>query len=253
MSLFQRQMCALLGLVLIVMMAWSSLLAQTAAPIATPTEERSANLTEEVTTGIGIASTPTVNPADCEGDRLIAAKAEIDALLADVEVQASTASDTALEALFTAGEAYRQLALDCGYLPENLDGLVIHSTDIDRILVALETLNSDPLRGQLLYNGQELSASGSVVGCAGCHDQGNAAPQTAGTWTRWDEQRSLEPRFADYTFERYTVESIILPWEYTVEPYPEMSMPNIYHDQLGYQDLADIVTYLDSQDQLLDE
>lgn len=225
----------------------SLLLAQTEEPVA-PTEE----VVTEETSEAGAAATPTVDPANCEGDRLIADKDEIDALLADFNTQAADTT-AALEALFTAGEAYRQLALDCGYLPENLDGLVIHSTDVERILTAIETLNGDPLRGQLLYNGREASAAGSSLGCSGCHEQGVAAPMTEGTWTRWDEQHSLEPRFADYTFEQYTVESIILPWEYTVEPFPEMSMPNIYHDQLGYQDLADIVAYLNSQDQLLEE
>jgi mono/diheme cytochrome c family protein len=201
----------------------------------------------------GITVTPTLDPADCKGDRLIAAKVEIDGMLAEFQARVGTNSSAALGALFTAGEAYRQLALDCGYLPENLEGMVIHSTDVERILTALETLSGDPLRGQLLYNGQEATASGSPVGCAGCHEQGVAAPQTEGTWTRWDEQHSQEPLFADYTFEQYMVESIILPWEYTVEPFPEMTMPNIYHDQLGYQDLADLVAYLNSQDQLLDE
>jgi mono/diheme cytochrome c family protein len=218
--------------------------------------EQPADSTEEAlgeTAEAGLATTTTMDPANCQGDLLIDAKAEIDAMLADFETQASTDTDSALASLFTAGEAYNRLALDCGYLPENLDGLVIHSTDVERVLTALETLNGDPLRGQLLYNGREPSANGSSLGCSGCHEQGVAAPKTEGTWTRWDEQYSLEPRFADYTFEEYAVESIILPWEYTVEPFPEMSMPNIYHDQLSYQDLADIVEYLNSQDQLLEE
>jgi mono/diheme cytochrome c family protein len=237
------QIALLVGLVfLIAASGVSSLLfAQTEEPAPASTEEA------------GVTAEATVDPADCAGDGLIAAKAEIDALLADFDALASADSTAALDALYTAGETYRRFALDCGYLPENLDGLVIETTDVDRILTALETLNGDPLHGQLLYNGEEPSASGSIVGCAGCHEQGEVAPKTEGTWTRWDEQHSLEPRFADYTFEHYAVESIILPWEYTVEPFPEMTMPNIYHDQLGYQDLADIVAYLNSQDQLLDQ
>jgi hypothetical protein len=50
--------------------------------------------------------------------------------------------------------------------------------------------------------------------------------------------------------EHYTVESIIRPWDYFVPTYPEFTMPNDYKSQLSYQDLADLIAYLSSQDQL---
>lgn len=240
----QHPIIILSGCILIMLLGLSTVLsAQTTTTTSTATEE------PEVT---GEATEEAIDPADCEGSGLIAARAEIDAVLADFETQAEDDPSDALEALFTVSEAYRQLALDCGYLPENLEGFVIETTDIDRILTALENLDGDPLRGQLIYNGEERTASGSNASCAGCHEVGEVAPPTAGTWTRWDEQHSLEPRFADYTFERYTVESIILPHEYLVEPFAAL-MPSNYHETLGYQDLADILAYLDSQDQLLEE
>jgi mono/diheme cytochrome c family protein len=198
------------------------------------------------------ATEEALAPEDCQGEGLTALKAEIDTLLATFEADAAEDPDTALAGLYAAGEAYRQLALDCGYLPEDFDALVVNSTDVPAILIALESLSGDPLRGQLLYNGEEPAASGSELGCAGCHGNEAVAPPTEGTWTRWDEQHRLEPQFSDYTFEQYTVESIILPWEYFVPTYPEYTMPNIYHEQLSYQDLADIVAYLNSQDQLIE-
>ncbi len=235
----QYPIMVLTGVIVIMMLALSgSLLAQTTAP-TTPTEEAE-------------ATAEAIDPADCEGSGLTAARAEIDALLVDFEMQAAEDPSAALEALFIVSDAYRRLALDCGYLPENLEGFVIEITDIDRIIAALDTLDGDPLRGQLIYNGEERTASGNQTTCAGCHEIGDVAPPTAGTWTRWDEQHSLEPRFADYTFERYTIESIILPHEYLVEPFAPL-MPDNYHELLGYQDLTDVIAYLNSQDQLLED
>jgi hypothetical protein len=48
------------------------------------------------------------------------------------------------------------------------------------------------------------------------------------------------------------VESLIDPWAYTVEGYPENIMPNNFGSRLSYQNLADLIAYLSSQDQLLD-
>jgi len=235
---------ALGAFLLMLSLAVFLLLAQDATSIqATSTPE--AAVTEAV-----IA---TAEAAACSVDALRTAKSEIDALLATFEDDAATDANAALASLYSAGEAYRQLALDCGYLPENFDLLVINSTDVPAVLTAMLSLNTDPLRGQLLYNGAEPSTSGDTLGCAGCHNAGEVAPPTEGTWTRWDEQRRLEPRFADYTFEQYIVESILLPWEYFVPTYPEYTMPDFYHEQLSYQDLADIVAYLSSQDQLTED
>lgn len=193
------------------------------------------------------------SPEDCSELGLIAARNEIDALLDNFDREALLDPETALANLYTVGEQYRQLALDCGYLPANLDTLVIGTTDVAQVLTALETLNGDPLRGQLVYNGEEPTTNGDRLGCSGCHEgAASIAPHTEGTWTRWDETTGKQARFADYTFEQYIVESILLPWEYFVPTYPEYTMPDFYHEQLGYQDLADIVAYLNSQDQLLE-
>ena len=82
-------MIVLAGLVLIAMLGLSgSLMAQTIAP----TEE--AEATEEA-----------IDPADCEGSGLTAAKAGIDALLADFDTQAADDPSAALEALFLVSDA----------------------------------------------------------------------------------------------------------------------------------------------------
>ncbi|MCU0497766.1 MAG: hypothetical protein MUF87_10475 [Anaerolineae bacterium] len=195
------------------------------------------------------AATPEVTPESdpCSYSALQAAKDEIDQLFVEVAAEDSAAL---LGALYEAGQRYQETALTCGYLPDDLQNLIIGTQDLELIMTALETLSGDPLRGQLLYNGEEQTADGVALGCGNCHEQGAVAPMTEGTWTRWDEQRQLEPQFADYSFERYMAESIILPWDYFVPEYPQFTMPDIYHDQLSYQDLADIIAFLESQDQL---
>lgn len=189
----------------------------------------------------------------CDLNDLIFDQAEahfaLDSFAQDLEADPSAA----LAQLYETGELYQQLALDCGYIPENAGELFV-GNDVDRIMTVLETIRGDPLNGQLLYNNEAEAADGSELGCIGCHeDDDSTGPMTAGTWTRWDEIHSLEPRFEGYDFERYTVESIVLPWDYTVEGYAENIMPNNFGDRLSYQDLADIVAYLSTQDQFLPE
>jgi mono/diheme cytochrome c family protein len=196
------------------------------------------------------APAPDEPPACDDPVRLSAQVAEAYLALIDLRPRLDAQDPTALADLYRAGQRYQDIALTCGYLPDNLNALLINSTDLDRILPALETLSGDPLRGQLLYDGQEPTASGDVLGCAGCHAAGLVAPLTEGTWTRWDEQRRLEPRFEGYDFARYVAESVLLPWDYFVEGYPEYTMPDFYAKQLSYQDLLDLITYLESQDQL---
>ncbi|GAB4315355.1 MAG: hypothetical protein Kow00117_07350 [Phototrophicales bacterium] len=176
-------------------------------------------------------------------------QAELDTFAADL----SEDPTTALERLYETGVQYQEMALECGYIPADAGDLFV-GTDIDRIMNILETVPGDPINGQLLYNDEAQAADGNTLGCLGCHrdDETSTGPQVAGTWTRWDEIHSLESRFEGYTFERYIVESIIDPWAYTVDGYPENIMPNNFGDRLSYQNLADLIAYLSSQDQLLD-
>lgn len=196
----------------------------------------------------------TAEPIDCTDEGIIAQQAELDSLLDDLDVQIVEDRDAALGHIYEVGRTYQEIALECGYLPDDLSELFV-GTNIERILTALETLDGDPVNGQLLYNGEAPGADGRVLGCSGCHDNGEIAPLTEGTWTRWDEIRRHDPVLADYTFERYIVESIVLPWDYSVPEYPDfrIGMPNNFGDRLSFQDLADLIIYLESQDQLLDD
>ena len=124
-------------------------------------------------------------------------------------------------------------------------------TDVDAILVELEDVYGDPLNGQLLYNGLEPALGGSALGCAGCHENEAVAPLTSGTWTRVDAIRLALPAFAEYSHRRFLVESIVQPMAYITPDYAGM-MPEIYGRQLTTQQLADLVAFLDSQDQLLE-
>lgn len=199
--------------------------------------------------GENIEATPEV--ITCEDDaELIDRQAELTALLTDFDALVETDRDSALATIYEVGVAYQELAFACGYIPPDAGNLVINTDDMERIMTVLDTLNGDPLEGQLLYNGLEQSADGSVLSCVGCHETGAVAPTTSGTWTRWDEERRLEAQFADYTFEQYMAESIIHPNDYLAGGFSAGLMPPIYAEQLGFQNLADIIAYLESQDQL---
>ena len=179
-------------------------------------------------------------------------------------------AELALANLFRLGALYQTLALDCGYQPNeveidrlleqtltfvSLDDLILAQavgTDVEAILTELEEVFGDPLNGQLLYNGLEPALGGSALGCAGCHENEAVAPLTAGTWTRVDELRLALPAFADYSHHQFLVESIVRPMAYITPDYAGM-MPEIYGRQLTTQQLADLVAFLDSQDQLLDD
>ena len=74
---------------------------------------------------------------------------------------------------------------------------------------------------------------------------------TAGTWTRINDIRLKLPEFSDYSHRRYLVESIVQPMTYVTPDFAGV-MPDFYGTQLTTQQLADLVAFLDSQDQLLD-
>lgn len=215
-----------------------------------------------VLAGMGLAAAQTVTPTpdpeatpepvDCSDEGIVALQTELNTLLDDMAAQIAEDRDMALGHLYDVGRAYQNVALECGYLPDDLGDLFV-GTNIERILTALQTLDGDPINGQLLYNGEAPGADGRILGCSGCHDNALIAPATEGTWTRWDEIRSQDPALAGYTFEHYIIESIVLPWDYAAPGYPEFGMPNNFGDRISFQELADLIVYLESQDQLLDD
>lgn len=112
-------------------------------------------------------------------------------------------------------------------------------SDVDAILVALEGVTGDPVNGQAIYTAQA---------CAGCHEGGIVAPPTAGTWTRIENERLQDPALAGYTALQYAVESIVDAHAYLAPGFGPV-MPNNFGDVLDTQQLADLVAYLESQDQ----
>lgn len=202
-------------------------------------------------TGIILAGNQNDSSAlRCDLDDLLDARAELDALLEDFEDALADDAEDALGTLYEVGAAHQQLAIDCGFIPPDIGERYV-GEDVDAILLILDTLRGDPLNGQLLYNNEERAADGTVLGCVGCHMNEDIAPLTEGTWSRWDEIRRFEPEWEDATFEQFIVQSIVLPWESLAPGYAEV-MPNNFGDRLSYQNLADLIAYLESQDQLLD-
>ncbi len=218
---------------------------------------------------IGLIAAQDAGDADpsCNPQTLAAQhSAFVELLPVDFEADAEAATAN----LFRLGAMFQDMALRCGYGPSEHElnamiGQVLSLTDVGTILAAnavgddveailtrLETVSGDPLNGQLLYNGLEPALDGTELGCSGCH-AGTAAPPTEATWTRVSEIRLADPALSDYGVEQYLVESIVHPNAYVVPDYVEGLMPVYYGSRLDIQQLADIVAFLDSQDQLIEE
>jgi mono/diheme cytochrome c family protein len=121
--------------------------------------------------------------------------------------------------------------------------------DAESILARIEEqgIEGDPVRGGAVYSSAERSGRADRLGCAGCHEGGVAAPDTAGTWDRVVNVRLQDPELAGYTPERYLVQSIVQPGFYTVEGYASGVMPGNFGQRMTLQDIADIIEYLRTQ------
>ena len=97
-----------------------------------------------------------------------------------------------------------------------------------------------PATGELLYDAE--------FGCTDCHRNGSAAPDTVGTVTRIRTERLTLPQFASYTVEQYIIESITRPGDYIVDGYSSGLMPANFGARMTDQQLADIVSYLLTQE-----
>jgi hypothetical protein len=202
---------------------------------------------------------PTPEPVDCTIDGLkdyyTSLTQEAQTALDDAAPDSDLPQD-ALGALYDAGVALQERMLACGYIPADIDTMPVgEGTPIERVLEILDTLTGDPLHGQLLYLGQERSSQNTTLGCGGCHEAVEEemvpiGPPTEGTWTRWDEAYSTRPEYQDRPFAYFAVEAVLNPNAHVEEPYPANVMPPFYGTALGYQDLADIIAFLESQDQL---
>lgn len=116
--------------------------------------------------------------------------------------------------------------------------------DVGVILTEISTLQADPQNGMSLYTN---------LGCAGCHNGAVVGPATEGSWTRAVEVRLADPAvqalLPEQTGEAYLVHAIVLPNEYIVPNYQAGLMPGTFGDTLTFQQMADLIAYLRSQDQ----
>ncbi len=111
---------------------------------------------------------------------------------------------------------------------------------VNAVLTQLDTVTGDPVNGQTLYNGS--------LACSSCHNNASIAPPTEGTFTRANDTRIQDPLLASYTARHYLVESILAPNAFIAPGYPANAMPQNFGERLDLQMLADIISYLESQD-----
>lgn len=116
--------------------------------------------------------------------------------------------------------------------------------DLDQAVTLVTALTGDATRGQALYEGNERSTGGPRLACNTCHAGGAQAPATETKWDTAVNVRIQLPEFAGWTPEKYMIDSIIYPNDYTVPGYASGVMPNNYGEQLSAQDLADILAYI---------
>lgn len=128
-----------------------------------------------------------------------------------------------------------------GVLPDYV-GVDTPTTDI---VAGLEGITGDPQHGSELYNGLGTP----TLPCAGCHLNAAVAPPLEGTWTRVEDVRLQEPGLEGYTGEEYLAESIIHPSAHIAPNYMDNLMPTNFGQLLTYQDLADLIAFLKTQDQ----
>jgi len=109
----------------------------------------------------------------------------------------------------------------------------------DEWMIEMAENVDDIENGNNLYNSPEL-------GCVVCHGDETIAPLTKTMWDNVIKERLKLEQFAEYTPERYIIESILLPnkYEYPDDVYPAGVMPENYGDRMYQQDLIDIVAYL---------
>ena len=117
-------------------------------------------------------------------------------------------------------------------------------TDVDTIMATLETegIVGDATNGERAYL--------ITYGCSACHINGLVAPDTEGTWTRVTNERITLDQFAGYTAEHYIIESIVQPaiYDYPDDAYIAGAMPSNFGDRITYQDLADIIAFLQTKE-----
>jgi mono/diheme cytochrome c family protein len=124
-------------------------------------------------------------------------------------------------------------------------------TDVAQVVADLAMVQGDPARGDRLYHGTaNPERGGGVLGCSGCHlaEANGTGPMTAGTFTRASGERLQDPALAGYTPDQYIVESILMPGNYIVPNFTNVMLAN-FGDRLTLQDLADLVAYLETQNQ----
>jgi hypothetical protein len=207
----------------------------------------------------------TAVPIDCSPEGLQQLMQNMEE---DYPLDFAANAEEATANLYRRGLLSQQIALACAYVPSEDEvlssiDLTLNVADLQTILQArsvgtdpvaaltkIKDLSGDPSRGQQLYNGLEPSLDGTKLTCSGCHN-GQTAPSVEGTWTRIDEIRLQDPALEGYTIEHYIVESIIHPNAYTVPGFIENLMPDYFGTRIDAQMLADLVAYLESQDQLL--
>lgn len=114
------------------------------------------------------------------------------------------------------------------------------NTPTEEVVAEVANYVGDPVNGQALYTG--------ALACEGCHANAAVAPLVTDTWTRVQNERLTLPEYAGWTGEAYLAQSITHPNEYIAPGYGANIMPPNFADRISYQDLADLIAYLRTQE-----
>lgn len=207
----------------------------------------------------------------CDIDSFILQQQTWAAALAGLADAYAQDPDTALRAVYNAGQTYQQFALDCGFVPPAEDAHDSadhdhaeattqpddHSEHSESEHAAIIAALGDPANGETLFNTLQPQTG---FACATCHrvdstemligpgliNVGSTGHDPAAHGSEGQHSAEATPA-PERTIEEvitYIQTSILHPSDYVVPGYPDLLMPQIYEQVFTEQQVNDIVAYL---------
>jgi len=121
------------------------------------------------------------------------------------------------------------------------DNVALIQQDIAAKLESGEITEGDVAAGQSVF---------TSLGCGGCHGQNpGTGPALTGMWARTENDEEGRLTNTGYTdnHDGYIIQSIVNPGAYIVNGFADGVMPQTFKDQLTYQDMVNILAYIQTQ------